>query len=103
MGTSAGFEVTIGSLEDKRAQLESDNKTLRKELQQLQSSEKTLSGKWEGSSKEAFETAFNKDLAQMEKFIALIDKYVAALSQIIENYEKAEKTNTKTATSRSYK
>lgn len=103
MGTSAGFEVTIGSLEDKRAQLESDNKTLRKELQQLQSSEKTLSGKWEGSSKEAFETAFNKDLVQMEKFIALIDKYVEALSQIIANYAKAERDNTKIATTRSYK
>ena len=102
MGSSGGFEVTASSLDEKRGQLQADNKALKEQIQALQRSEKTLSGKWEGNAKETFENAFNKDIGQMDKFTALIDKYVTTLDQIIKNYSNAEKTNTRTASSRTY-
>ena len=43
-----------------------------------------------------------KDKGQMDVFSALIDKYVDALLQIADKYEKTEAHNTQIASSRNY-
>ena len=89
---SSTIQVTTATLKNKA-----------NELKNLNSAESSLNGMWEGEAKDAFHKAFSQDITQMHNFYNAIEQYVQKLEQIAAAYEKAEKKNTSTATTRKYK
>lgn len=96
------IQVTPAQLRQKAQLLSQLNNNLNTQIGVLQTTETNVCSKWEGDSKSAFHNAFMHDKQCMDAFKAAIDRYVQALEQIAQNYEKAEAQNTQTATSRSY-
>lgn len=98
----AQFGVNLAKLKSALADLSAERGNLTTKIGDLQTSEKTLSGKWEGDAKTSFETAFNNDVKYMNNFVALVKQYEDALEQVIAAYTAAESANVSTATSRTY-
>ena len=99
----AGIIANTTTIKSKAQELNNLNNRLKTQIKNLESQEKTLNGMWEGDSKAAFQTAFNKDVIQMNNFYNAIAKYVQALNEIAAKYEAAERANTNIATTRNYK
>ena len=98
----AQFGVDLQKLTQCLTDLKSDHKQFDSEVTSLRSSEKTLSGKWEGEAKNAFESAFTKDAAYMDNFSKLLTTYENALREVIDAYRDAESTNITTGNNRTY-
>ena len=96
------IQVSTSQLRSKANELKSKNNAFKTYYNNLQNTQQRLSGMWEGDAKKAFETAFHKDIVQMQNFHDLIEKYVQALLQIAQKYETAERKNTSTAITRKY-
>jgi WXG100 family type VII secretion target len=94
--------VNSGTLKKKANELKSLNSKFKKQVTALRTEEKSLNKMWDGDANDAFHAAFEKDTTQMDNFYNAIEKYVSNLNEIIAAYEKAEKTNTNTATKRKY-
>lgn len=94
------IRVSSGELRSKANQLESMNSQFKSAVSQLSSQEQNLAGMWEGEAKNAFRTAFNNDRAQFDNFANGIVKYVQALLNAAQEYEKAESTNVTIAKTR---
>lgn len=94
------IRVSSGELRSKANQLESMNSQFKSAVSQLSSQEQSLSGMWEGESRNAFHTAFNNDRTQFDNFANGIVKYVQALLNAAQEYEKAESTNVTIAKTR---
>lgn len=101
--TMGVIRVTATELKARAEELTSLNKTLKTNITDLESCEQNLGTMWEGQAKDAFHQAFNSDKIQMTNFCTLIDKYVVTLLSIASKYERAEATNTNTASERKYK
>ena len=97
------IRVTAAQLRAKAEELTSLNQTLKTNISELEGCEENLSTKWDGQAKEAFRNAFKNDKIQMTNFATLIEKYVATLLNIAAKYDRAEATNTNTASERNYK
>lgn len=95
--------VNTSTVTNKAGELKSLNSNLKKQIETLTTTENSLNSMWEGDAKEAFHKAFSNDVIQMNNFYNAIEKYVASLQEIVSAYEKAEKTNLNTATTRAYK
>lgn len=99
----AQFGVNLAKLEQCLSDLKRDHKDFSSEVENLCTSEKTLSGKWEGDAKDAFESAFTKDTTYMNNFGKLLGEYENALQQVIDAYRTAESTNVNLGTTRKVK
>ncbi len=78
------------------------NDSFKSAVGQLESTEGTLMGMWDGDAKNAFDKAFKNDKIQMDNFYNAIANYVNVLEQIAANYDSAEAANVSTGTTRSY-
>lgn len=97
------IQVSTSTLSSKSSELRSLNSRFKSQVTNLRTQERSLNSMWEGESRKAFHNAFERDAAQMDKFYALIEKYVTSLNEIIKEYERAEKVNLSTATTRTYR
>lgn len=97
------IQVTTSTLKEKANALKNLNSNLKKQIESLSSQEQSLNSMWDGESNDAFHKAFTQDVTQMNNFYNAIEKYVSTLNEIAAEYEKAEKTNLNTASTRSYK
>lgn len=100
---SSTIQVTTATLKNKANELKNLNSKFKSQVENLNSAESSLNGMWEGEVKDAFHKAFSQDITQMHNFYNAIEQYVQKLEQIAAAYEKAEKKNTSTATTRKYK
>ena len=100
---SSTIQVTTATLKNKANELKNLNSKFKSQVENLNSAESSLNGMWEGGAKDAFHKAFSQDITQMHNFYNAIEQYVQKLEQIAAAYEKAEKKNTSTATTRKYK
>lgn len=96
----AEIKVTPQQLKDKATTLESLNRKFRQEIQKMEGYATQLAGMWEGDAQKAFQKAFNEDKLKMERFALNIDKYIMALREDANEYERAEQQNTNIATQR---
>ena len=94
--------VTSGTLRSKAEELNSMNEQFKNAISSLTEEEGTLRGQFEGEASDAFHAAFTRDTTQMQNFYNAIAQYVQKLIQIADGYEKAERANVSTATSRNY-
>ncbi|MGN0290470.1 MAG: WXG100 family type VII secretion target [Lachnospiraceae bacterium] len=94
--------ANMSTIKSKASELRSLNKKLKKQIESLVSTEKTLNSMWDGEANDAFHKAFSKDTTQMNNFYNAIEKYASSLEQIVEAYNKAEKANLNTASKRTY-
>lgn len=97
------IQLTESALNKKKSELEQLNSDLKKQIKDLDSTEKSLMGMWVGDAAKAFNTTYEKDGASFDKFTSLVTKYVGALESIMKLYEKGERKNVQTAKKRSYK
>ncbi len=96
------FEVTFSKVKDVANDLKTKNRSLRKEIDNMKSIEKTLNGQWDGQANDNFHKAFTKDMTQFTNFCNAIDQYVTKLNEINNKYETAEKRAADIASKRSY-
>ena len=97
---NANFNVTASNLSSGAATLAELNADFRSRVETLTASEESLNSMWEGEAREAFRRVFMEDKEQLDRFAQLIDRYVAVLEKIAENYKRAEETNTSIAATR---
>lgn len=95
--------VNTSTLTNKAGELKSLNSNFKKQVEALTTTENSLNSMWEGDAKQAFHTAFSRDIVQMNNFYNAIEQYVAKLQEIVSAYEKAENANLNTANTRTYK
>lgn len=98
----AEFSVTITELKNRSESLTQMNGQFLSQVNGLIETESALNGMWEGEAKEAFHSAFSKDITQMNNFYNAIGQYVTALNNIIERYSAAEAQNVEIAINRNY-
>lgn len=98
----AMIQVTSARLKKAAQELQTLNGQFKSRAGELENSERALCGMWEGEAKAAFHNAFARDCVQMEAFYKLIGMYAGALSEIAEQYERAEARNIELAGSRKY-
>jgi len=63
---------------------------------------KTLNSYWTGGAHDAFATAINNDISEINKFIAEAKDYKSDLTKIASAYESAESSNKSKLSARSY-
>lgn len=98
----AEIKVTATTLRQRAQELTQLNNSLNNQISRLESAESSVCSMWEGEAKNEFHKAFTHDKAAMVQFKQAIDKYVQALLQIAQKYEQAERTNSQTASNRTY-
>lgn len=98
----AQFYVDASSLRAKISELQQLNSSFRNEVTNLQETEQTLSGMWEGSAKDTFHSAFSSDIVQMSNFYNAINTFADRLQEIVAQYEQAESANAELAATRTY-
>lgn len=96
------FEISNEELKSQAEELRNLNSRFKTIKESLEQSEQTLRGMWEGEANENFHTAFLRDSGQLDAFYSTIEQYVAALTQIAERYDAAERHNVELASNRSY-
>lgn len=96
------IRLTESALDKKKGELEQLNTDLKKQIKDLNETEKSLMGMWIGDAAKAFNATYEKDGASFDKFTSLVTKYVSALESIMKLYEQGEKKNVQTAKKRSY-
>ncbi|MCD8347695.1 MAG: WXG100 family type VII secretion target [Lachnospiraceae bacterium] len=96
----AEFQVTATTLKEKAEELKSLNTDFASKVDDLVSTQQTLSGMWEGESRDAFDSAFNTDRNKWDLFKSTVDEYYSRLLTIIARYEQAESKNVGIATTR---
>lgn len=95
--------VNTSTITSKAGELKTLNSSLKKQIEELISTENSLNSMWEGDANDAFHKAFQQDITQMNNFYNAIEKYVSSLQEIVKTYEKAESANLNTANTRKYK
>lgn len=98
----AEIMLTEQQLVAKKDELRQLNESFKQQVEALVTAEGGLMSMYEGDAKQAFDQAFKNDKNQMDVFYSTMNQYIAALEQIIANYQAAEAQNVATATSRTY-
>lgn len=98
----ANFVVTASNLTSGANELSQLNQAYRNMVETLVTTEASLNSMWEGEARDSFRRVFEEDREQLVRFADLIDKYAQTLTQIADNYRKAEETNTATAATRTH-
>ena len=96
------IRVTASQVRSSANSLRELNQQFNSQVQNLQASEESLNGMWDGQANDAFHAAFMSDKEYMTQFYNLINKYCEALDSIATEYENAEIINLDTATKRSF-
>ena len=96
------IRVTASQVRSSANSLRELNQQFNSQVQNLQASEESLNGMWDGQANDAFHAAFMSDKEYMKQFYNLINKYCEALDSIATEYENAESINLDTATKRSF-
>ena len=96
------IRVTASQVRSSANSLRELNQQFNSQVQNLQASEESLNGMWDGQANDAFHAAFMSDKEYMTQFYNLINKYCEALDSIATEYENAENINLDTATRRSF-
>lgn len=99
----ADFRVSINDLKTKVDSLRQLNSQFKSQVADLESTEASLNGMWEGQARETFHQAFNSDKVQMDNFYNAIEVYAQRLEAIAAKYAQAEAESVELASSRSYK
>jgi len=86
--------VSSGQLATKRDELNNLIESLEKAKEEYMSAEKSMSAKWEGEAKTAFDNSFTTNMQKIETFVNGARTYVQALDNIIREYETTELKNT---------
>ena len=94
--------TTTAQLRAQAEALRNLNDSFKSSVAQLESTENTLMGMWDGDAKATFHQAFSSDKVQMDNFYNAIANYSYVHEQIAANYDKAEATNANTASTRNY-
>ena len=102
MGVST-IQLSEKSLKKAKEELETLNKQLQKDINNLDTTEKSLQGMWTGDAAKAFDATYKKNGQSFGEFIKLVSNYANALDQIMALYEQGEKKNIQTAKKRSCK
>lgn len=97
---ASNFSVTASNLNNGATQLEELNAQLKSAVSELETTENSLSGMWEGEARNTFHKVFCEDKDQMTAFTDLVTRYVESLRNIANNYSQAEQTNIDTASTR---
>lgn len=95
------FIANTNQIRQKASQLEQLNGQFSQAVNALVESEASLASMWEGDAQKSFREAFNNDRQQFEEFFKGIGKYVQALRDAADNYDKAESKNVELAKARS--
>lgn len=95
--------VTTATLKTKASELRQANSSFKTQIGNLTTEESALNAMWDGDANDAFHTAFNNDITQMNSFYNAIESYASALEQIAQEYDKTEAANQNIASTRSYK
>ena len=69
-------------------------------IKQLQTKEEELNGMWEGDARGAFKKAFGQSYQTLVKFLEMIDQYILALAETIQEYARTEQANREIAARR---
>ena len=99
----ADLKVMTNELNAKIEELRSLNKQFKNEVNELENTEASLNGMWEGSARKAFHKEFKQDKSQMDTFHDTIEQYIQALQEMLEEYKKTEQKNIEKAQTRKYK
>lgn len=95
------FTVNSAQLRQKANALNELNQQFRTAVNELTNSEQSLASMWEGDAQKAFHKAFSDDVQQFTNFYNGIAKYIQALQEAADKYDKAEAQNVNLATARS--
>lgn len=98
----AQIRVTAAQLKNAATELRAKNVRFKSEVENMEATENSLNGMWEGEAKNAFHTAFTTDKGKMDVFSQEIEKYAQALETIAQKYEEAENQSINIAGTRSY-
>lgn len=99
----ADFRVSINDLKTKVDSLRQLNSQFKNQVSDLESTEASLNGMWEGQARETFHQAFNNDKVQMNNFYNAIEVYAQRLEAIAAKYAQAEAESIEIASQRAYK
>ncbi len=99
---AGNIRVTAQNLRSKAEELKNLNSQFRNTATQLEESEETLHGMWEGEAHDAFHNAFHRDRTQMDNFWRAIEEYVQRLVATAARYEQTEASNVAIGTERKY-
>lgn len=89
----ASIKVTSIELRGAASNLREYNGNLKSQVASLENSEATLNGQWQGDANTAFHKAFLENKVFMDKFVAEIEKYCAALETAAAKYDAKEAAN----------
>lgn len=97
------FRVSINDLKTKVDSLRQLNSQFKSQVSDLESTEASLNGMWEGQARETFHQAFASDKIQMDNFYNAVEVYAQRLEAIAAKYAQAEAENIEIASQRTYK
>ena len=97
------FVVSVNDLKVKVDTLRQLNAQFKSKVGEMESTEASLNGMWEGGAKEAFHNAFTSDKTQMNNFYNAVEVYAQRLESIVARYAQAEAANVEIASERTYK
>lgn len=96
------YQVTSSELRNRAEEMRSLNSRFKSQEETLRSCETNLKTMWEGEANDTFHAAFTHDATQMDAFYDTVEQYIAAILEIAERYEIAERKNAEIASARNY-
>lgn len=97
------FRVSVAELKAKVDSLRQLNGQFKSQVGNLEATEASLNGMWEGQARETFHNAFASDKVQMDNFYNAVEVYAARLESIAARYAQAEAASTEIANERTYR
>lgn len=93
----ANITVNSTQIRAKKDQLSALNKNFKAAVTNLSDSERTLATMWEGDAQAEFRRTFNKDIVMFNAFHDAVEKYIATLEKIAQEYDRTEQANVRLA------
>ena len=87
------LRVSSQELRRRASELRQFNTQLRERVRRMEERENRLASMWEGDARNAFHNQFNTNKTMFQNFCTLIDKYVVALEEAAQEYDRREAQN----------
>ena len=97
---AATFRVSTAQLIQQAQELQNLNERFKAEVTAMTEKEEALSSMWEGEARNAFHNAYATDAEKFANFYNGIVRFSQALSDVAQNYQKAEAQAAAIATTR---
>lgn len=97
---AATFRVSTAQLIQQAQELQTLNERFKAEVTAMTEKEEALSSMWEGEARNAFHNAYATDAEKFANFYNGIVRLIQALSDVAQNYQKAEAQAAAIATTR---